>query len=61
MTNYQAMARRIEKAKTIIDLNKLDSSMNRLWDAGFLTPNEFMRLDLKIVDKKIKYELEPQT
>lgn len=53
-TNYKALSERIRAATTIADLDRLDRSMTRIYDAGQLTPAELKRLDIKIIDKEIK-------
>jgi len=57
MTNYQAMAQRIAKANTVEAIDKVETSLNRIYDAGILTVSELMRLDSKLVDKRIKITL----
>ena len=51
MTNYQTALRRIANAKTKEDLQKVEAGLTRVYDAGFFTENEFMRLDGKILDR----------
>ena len=51
MTNYQTALRRIANAKTKEDLQKVVAGLTRVYDAGFFTENEFMRLDGKILDR----------
>tara|TARA_R110001606_G_C15231120_1_gene635104 strand:+ start:755 stop:931 length:177 start_codon:yes stop_codon:yes gene_type:complete len=51
MTNYQTALRRIANAKTTKDLQKVEVGLTRVYDAGFFTENEFMRLDGKILDR----------
>jgi len=51
MTNYQTALRRIANAKTTTDLQKVEAGLTRVYDAGFFTENEFMRLDGKILDR----------
>ena len=51
MTNYQTALRRIANAKTTTDLQIVEAGLTRVYDAGFFTENEFMRLDGKILDR----------
>ena len=57
MTNYQTMAQRINKADTLVALAKVESSLDRIFNAGIFTVNEYSKLDSKIVDKQIAIEL----
>ena len=52
-TNYAAFTARINKTKTLADCAKLEKSWERLFNAGIFTTNEAMRLDCKIMDKRI--------
>ena len=56
MTNYQAMAQRINQANTIEALAKVEASLDRIFDNGFFTISEYSKLDSKIVDKQIALE-----
>jgi hypothetical protein len=56
MTNYQAMAQRINQANTVEALAKVESSLDRIFDNGFFTISEYSKLDSKIVDKQISLE-----
>ena len=56
MTNYQAMAQRINQANTTEALAKVESSLDRIFDNGFFTISEYSKLDSKIVDKQISLE-----
>lgn len=53
-SNYIYLSKKIKKAKTIEELNRLDESLNNLYNNGIFTISEFSRLDLLIVDYKIK-------
>lgn len=57
MTNYQAMAQRINQANTVEALVKVEASLDRIFDNGFFTISEYSKLDSKIVDKQISLEL----
>ncbi len=56
MANYQSALQRINTAETIDKLAKVETSINRVYDAGFFTANQLMRLDDRIVDQYIKLE-----
>lgn len=56
MTNYAAMAKRIRECKTHVDFDRVSQSMDRIFEAGVFTTNEFMRLDGLMVDRKIELE-----
>ena len=51
--NYQSALKRIKNAKTENALQKVEAGITRVYNAGFFTENEFMRLDGKILNKKI--------
>lgn len=53
MTNYQTMAQRINKADTLAALDKVEASLDRIFNNGIFTINEYAKLDAKIVDKRI--------
>ena len=53
---YISMLCRINKAP-INDLEELQKSLDRLWDIGAFTDKEFMRLDGRILVKRIEAEL----
>jgi len=57
MTNYQTMAQRINKADTLVALDKVESSLDRIFNAGIFTVNEYSKLDSKIVDKQVAIEV----
>ena len=56
MNNYESALRRINKAKTIKELQKVETGISRVHDAGFFTDHQFMRLDENIVDQYIRFE-----
>ena len=56
MANYQSALQRINTAETIDKLAKVETSINRVYDAGFFTANQLMRLDDRKVDQYIKLE-----
>lgn len=55
MSNYKSAVKRIDKAETIEDLKNLEKSFANIYRYGFFTNNEFILLDLKIVDKYIMF------
>jgi hypothetical protein len=57
---FKTFYARILKAKTLADLLKLDSSLDRLWVEGFFTAMEFAKLDNIIFSRKMKIE-DPST
>jgi hypothetical protein len=50
MTNYASMAKRIRSCKTLADLDRIEKSLTRIYNAGVFSENEFMRLDCLIMD-----------
>ena len=50
-TNYKTMTNRVRKAKTTEDIKKIETSLDRLYNAGIFTPNEYMRIDKLIMWK----------
>jgi hypothetical protein len=50
------MSARIKKAKTVKYLDKLDKSIDRVYNVGALTAGELKRLDGMIMDRKTKME-----
>tara|TARA_R110000751_G_scaffold46522_1_gene104622 strand:+ start:375 stop:557 length:183 start_codon:yes stop_codon:yes gene_type:complete len=44
-TNYASMKERILKATTLVELNRLESSLENLFDIGAFSNAEFTRLD----------------
>jgi len=57
MSDYQTMAQRINKADTLAALAKVESSLDRIFNAGIFTVNEYSKLDSKIVDKQVAIEV----
>ena len=55
-TNEVSAMRRIERADTVADLQRLERSLQRLYDAGILTQSEYARLDGKLFDKIARIE-----
>ena len=50
-SEYKSALDRLARAHTSQDLEQLENSFVRLYNAGIFTDKEFMRLDGKIVDK----------
>lgn len=49
-SNYKSFTKRINKAQTKADLEKLAVSLDRLYDSGIFTESELQRLDHKIME-----------
>lgn len=47
------MTQRINKADTLAALDKVEASLDRIFNNGVFTINEYAKLDAKIVDKRI--------
>jgi len=52
VSDYITFKKRINKATTQHELDRLDISLDRLWNAGVFTQSEFIRLDSAILDKR---------
>jgi hypothetical protein len=50
-TNFQSFSARIKGANTVESLQKLEKSLDRLYNAGQLSVNEYKRLDTQIFEK----------
>jgi len=55
-SNYQSALERINKANDEESLLQLEESLERLWNAGFFTANEFSKLDDKLLSKLISID-----
>jgi len=53
-SEYESALARLARAHTAQDLEQLENSFTRLYNAGIFTDNEFMRLDGRLVDKMIE-------
>ncbi len=51
MTNYQTAIKRINAAKTSLDIKRLARSFTNIYVAGFFTETELMRLDIKLLNR----------
>jgi hypothetical protein len=58
---FKAFYARVLKAKTLAELLKLDSSLDRLWAAGCFTAMEFAKLDNIMLSRKMKIENQLKT
>jgi len=52
--DYRLLSVKIKKAKVLKDLDRIEKTLDRVYDVGVITPNEFKRLDAMIVIRKIK-------
>jgi len=55
-TNYQSALERINKANDKESLLHLEKSLERLWNNGIFTANEFSKLDEKLLSKLISID-----
>lgn len=55
-SNLAAWRERVTRATTPVELDKLDASLARLWNAETLTPTEFKRMDAMTCDRRIALE-----
>jgi hypothetical protein len=55
-TNYQSALERINKANDEESLLHLEKSLERLWNNGIFTANEFSKLDEKLLSKLISID-----
>ena len=56
MNYYQYSLSKIKTAKTVEQLDKVEVWLEKMYNAGVFTPNEFHRLDCKLVDHSLKLE-----
>ena len=56
---YKSALQRLNKANTSEELARLERSLERIYNAGFLTVSEYGRLDLKLIHKQ--FDIEGQT
>jgi hypothetical protein len=54
---YKAALERLNKANTIQELERLERSFERIYNAGFFTVTEYGRLDLKLMNKQLAFEV----
>lgn len=55
-TNYNSFTDRVKKALTPQDVRALEKALDRLYNAGVLTVNEFTRLDAKLVRRSTEIQ-----
>jgi hypothetical protein len=51
-TNYQSFRARIARTTSPAELDTLETSLARLWDAGVFTVAQFQRLDAALCDRR---------
>jgi len=51
MTNYQTAIKRINAAKTSLDIRLLNRSFDNCYALGLFTEKEFIKLDYKLLDR----------
>lgn len=56
MNYYQYSISKIKTAKTIEQLSKVEDWLERMYNAGVLTPSELSQLDRKTVDRFLQLE-----
>lgn len=56
MTNYQSAIVRIANAKTIEELNKVETGLDRVYNAGQLTNSELSRLSSHAMRRAVEIE-----
>jgi len=54
---YKAALERLNKANTLQELARLERSFERIYNAGFFTVTEYGRLDLKLMNKQLAFEV----
>jgi hypothetical protein len=50
-TNFKSLSDKIQKAKTVKELQHLDMVSTNLYDLGLLTVSQLSRLDVKIMER----------
>ena len=56
MSEYRAISARIRCAKTSSDIVRMDKTLDRLYNAGILTPNQFGRLCTLLMERNATIE-----
>jgi hypothetical protein len=51
MNNYQSAVRRIQSADNLGKLERLERSLDNLYNLGLLTVSEFVKLDCLLMDQ----------
>lgn len=54
--NYRAMRERINRAGTMADIERIERSMDRLWNVGAFRQSEAMRLHAEIMNRACQLE-----
>jgi hypothetical protein len=52
---FHSMSKRIKAASTLADLVKLETSLDRCWNAGCFSKGEFVVLDCMIIQRKMRF------
>lgn len=55
-SNYASFAERIRQAETPAQFDRLEQSLDRLYNAGVFTVSQFARLDGILIDARIAAE-----
>jgi hypothetical protein len=53
---FHSMSKRIKAASTLADLVKLETSLDRCWNAGCFSKGEFVVLDCMIIQRKMRFD-----
>ena len=53
---FHSMSKRIKAASTLSDLVKLETSLDRCWNAGCFSKGEFVVLDCMIIQRKMRFD-----
>lgn len=57
MSNYLSFLNRIAKVSSLSDIDKLEQSLIRVWNAGaVMSKEEFLRIDTALCNLRIKFE-----
>lgn len=57
MKPFSILLKRINGAKNIEDLKECEAQITRHYDAGTITAKELMRLDVKIMERMVDFEI----
>lgn len=58
--NYNSAVKRLRNAKSIDELDKINLSIDRVYNAGLLTKAQLRKLDAKYIDACWQLEMEAQ-
>ena len=53
---FHSMSKRIKSASTLTDLVKLETSLDRCWNAGYFSKGEFIVLDCMIIQRRMRFD-----